>query len=86
MEPETATAQDPRLRQKGSLIDVLAEAIAPPRQIPDEVRERMLRHGYMRIDTGIIRSDRYAMLDQVSDVSGARVDLSVSRDDLIDPR
>lgn len=30
-EPETATAQDPRLRKKGSLVDVLAEAIAPPR-------------------------------------------------------
>lgn len=51
--------------------------------MPDEVRERMLRHGYMQIDTGLIRSDRYAMLDQVRGVSGDRVDLSVSRDDLI---
>jgi len=69
---------------ESSLIEDFAKAIFPADQVPEPLRQRLLRHGFIRIDSkGIFAADRYVMPDQIADVSGDRVTLRVTRDDLI---
>jgi hypothetical protein len=78
-----ATASSPG-RGKSSLIEDFAKAIAPQDQLPETLRERLLRQGFIRIDsTGLFAADRYVMPDQIESVSGARVVLRATRDDLL---
>lgn len=69
-----------------NLIGSLAEAFgnrADP-DVPDGLRERYLRRGYLKVNTGVFGSDRYALADQIADVRGDRVHLSVDEDGLIE--
>jgi hypothetical protein len=71
-------------RGESSLIDDVATAIFPSDQVPETLRQRLLRQGFMRIDsTGLFAADRYVMPDQIADVSEDRVTLRVTRDELI---
>lgn len=64
--------------------DRLAEAFLPPDPVPEELRSRLLRDGYIQIDAaGLFASDRYATPEQLARVEGQRVALNVSRDELI---
>ncbi len=52
--------------------------------LPDELRRRLLHNGFIRINAaGLLARDRYVMPDQIASVSGDRVKLNVSRDQLI---
>lgn len=78
-----ATAPDPGWRD-ASLIDNLAEALSPDDPLPEAVRGRLLRQGFIRIDTdGLFASDRYALADQITSVSDDCVRLSLAKDELI---
>jgi hypothetical protein len=69
---------------ESSLIEDVATAIFPSDHVPETLRQRLLRHGFLRIDsTGLLAADRYVMSDQIADVSGDRVTLRVTRDELI---
>jgi hypothetical protein len=69
---------------EGSLIKDFAKAIAAGDEMPEPLRQRLLRHGFIRIDsTGLFAADRYVMPDQIADVSDDRVTLRVTRDELI---
>jgi hypothetical protein len=69
---------------ESSLIEDFAKAVAAGDEMPEPLRQRLLRHGFMRIDsTGLFAADRYVMPDQIADVSGDRVTLRVTRDELI---
>jgi hypothetical protein len=71
-------------RGESSLIEDFAQAIFPSDQLPETLRQRLLRHGFIRIDsTGLFAADRYVMPDQIADVSDDRVTLRVTRDELI---
>jgi hypothetical protein len=62
----------------------VARAIFPSDQVPETLRERLLRQGFLRIDsTGLFAADRYVMPDQIADVSEGRITLRVTRDELI---
>jgi hypothetical protein len=75
--PEVEAAEPASLRQRDdSLIDNIAEAFAPD-TLPDEVRERLLQQGFVRID------DRYVTPDQILSVSDDEVVLNVGKDELI---
>jgi hypothetical protein len=53
-------------------------------EIPDELRERLLRQGFVRIDSsGLLASDRFAMPEQIASVTNDRVMLKVTRAELI---
>jgi PRC-barrel domain len=79
--PETASSPG---RSESSLIEDFAQAIFPTDQVPEPVRQHLLRHGFIRIDsTGLFAADRYVMPDQIADVSEDRVTLRVTRDELI---
>ena len=49
-------------RSENSLLDHFAKAIAPGQTVPQELRQRLLRHGFIKIDcAGILVTDRYAV-------------------------
>lgn len=67
-----------------TLVGALADTLAPGEDIPEELRERLLQEGYIRIDgAGLFASDRYVTLDQVARVEAGRVVLSVPKSALI---
>ena len=79
-----ATAADPEWRED-TLMDNLAEAFSADDPLPEALRGRLLRHGFMRIDTsGIFASDRFALPDQIESVSDDCVRLRVAKDELIE--
>jgi hypothetical protein len=78
-----ATAPSPGARES-SLIEDFAQAIFPADEVPEPLRQRLLRHGFLRIDsTGLFAADRYVTPDQIADVSEDRVTLRVTRDELV---
>jgi hypothetical protein len=50
--------------------------------LPDVLRRRLLTHGYIKIDTGIL-DNHFATADQVAGVSDDEVRLNVPKDELI---
>lgn len=78
--PATVSERDSRDK---SLIDYLAEIFAD-NPLPEVVRERLLRQGFIRIDTeGLFASDRFALPDQIESVSDDCVRLQTTKDELI---
>jgi hypothetical protein len=78
-----ATTPSPGMGEH-SLIEDFARAIAPSDRVPEVLRRRLLRHGFIRINsTGLFAADRYVMPAQIASVSADRVLLRVSRDELI---
>jgi len=66
-----------------SLITDIAEAFRGD-DVPEEVRERLLHDGFIRIDAeGLFAADRYVLPDQIAGVSGDGITLTVSKDQLI---
>jgi hypothetical protein len=79
--PATASAPGPG---ESSIIEDFANALGVGEHVPETLRERLRRHGFIRIDsTGLFSADRYVMPDQIADVSDDRVTLRVLRDELI---
>lgn len=79
-----ATAPDPGWRDE-SLVDNLTEAFSADDPLPEALRGRLLRHGFIRIDTsGVFTSDRYALPDQIDSVSDDCVRLRLAKDELIE--
>ena len=71
-------------QQDTSLIDGFLKAFASPQPVPEPVRQRLLRHGFIRINTsGILTADRYARPDQIERVSEDHVFLRVPYEALI---
>jgi hypothetical protein len=81
---EVEAATPGKLRERDdSLIDNIAEAFKPD-ELPEEVRERLLQQGFIRIDSaGLFAADRYVAADQIMSVSGDELTLKVSKDELI---
>ncbi|MBI5959464.1 MAG: hypothetical protein HY866_12060 [Chloroflexi bacterium] len=52
-------------------------------RFPAEVRERLLQIGFIKIDTGLFASDRYALGDQVDMVHDDGVYLRVDKDETL---
>jgi hypothetical protein len=53
-----------------SLIENLAETFTADEPLPEALRGRLLRQGYIRIDTaGLFSSDRFALPEQIDSVS-----------------
>jgi len=69
-----------------SLIGEFARDVVLTEQIPAVLRDRLLRHGLLRINsTGLFAAARYVTPDQIASVSPDRVTLRVSRNELLRP-
>lgn len=79
-----ASSPEPNLRDD-TLVDNLAEAFSAEEPLPDTLRGRLLREGFIRIDThGLFASDRFALTDQIASVSDDCVQLRLTKDELIE--
>ena len=82
--PEVEAAEPERSPRRDSLINNIAEVFAPADRLPEELRDRLLQQGFIRIDSaGLFSADRYVMPDQIMSVSGDAVTLNVSKDELV---
>jgi hypothetical protein len=80
-----ATVYDPDPPGTHSFVHDLVEVFTGDDELPEVVRNRLLRHGFIRIDgSGLFGSDYYVMPDQIASVSQEGVQLNVSRDELIE--
>ncbi len=61
----------------------MANAVFGDNLAPDVLRKRLEKNGFIRIDTGILSRDRFALPDQIASVDGDRVNLKVSENELI---
>lgn len=81
-EVEATGLSDTRARND-TLIQNLAEAFRPD-DLPDEVRDRLLHQGFVRIDAdGLFAADRYVTPEQIDSVSADGLMLNVSKDELL---
>jgi len=80
---ETTTARDPNNFMEDTFVENVAEAFVGKDNIPDTIRNRMIRQGFIRIDTGMLSADRYALSEHVASVDEDRVRLRVANDELI---
>lgn len=78
-----ATAPDPSLRHD-TLVDDVAKELFDKDNLPDEMRQRLINEGFIRIDSGgLFSSDRFAIADEIDHVGGENVYLNVPRDGLL---
>lgn len=67
-----------------SLMENIAEVFAPDDGLPDEIRDRLLQQGFVRIDSdGLFAADRYVTPDQIGSISADALTLNVTRDELV---
>jgi hypothetical protein len=80
-----ATVTSPA-RGEDSLLERLADVFSAGDRLPDTVRNRLLRQGFIRIAmSGLFARDRFALPDQIEAVSEDCVRLRVDTDALIEP-
>jgi hypothetical protein len=58
-------------------------ASLPPERVLPEVRQRLFQAGFLKINTGLLAPDRYALADQVETVTSDRVYLGVNKDETL---
>ena len=86
-DPETpeveANGPSEVVQRNDSLIANIAEAFRPD-DLPEEVRQRLLHQGFVRIDAaGLFAADRYVTPEQIDSVTGDGLMLNVTKDELV---
>ena len=71
-------------RRDRTLVDDIAMAFTDGDNLPEEIRQRLLEQGFVRIDAnGIFAADRYVTPEQIDSVSGDGLMLNVTKDELV---
>ncbi|MFW5940153.1 MAG: hypothetical protein ACOC9V_03525 [Chloroflexota bacterium] len=84
--PNVATADMRGAARADTWLHRLANLLElePDTDIPESLAERLLRRGFIRIDSDrLLGADRFVMPDQIESVSEEGVYLTVNEDDLI---
>ena len=67
-----------------TIVNELTEALSPGEEIPDVLRERLELEGFARLEgKGLFGADRFILPDQIQSVEEGRVNLKVTRKELI---
>ena len=79
LESETITGSNTIAgQQASSLVEDVARALfVTDDELPETLRGRLHRYGFIRVDTGWFSSDRYITADQIANVSQDRVNLNI---------
>ena len=78
-----ATAPDPSQRDN-SLIDDIARGIFGADEVPEEMRQRLINEGFVRIDpAGLFKGERYALPDQIASIHDNHIHLTVAENMLL---
>lgn len=54
-----------------------------PSRVPSKLRERLYQMGFVKINTGLLAADRYALADQIESVGSDTIRLKVDKDDTL---
>jgi hypothetical protein len=66
------------------IIQSIADDFAGKDDMPEELREHLLRYGYFRLGSGLIHKDYFVTPDQVARVSNNQVELNVTTEELLE--
>jgi hypothetical protein len=78
-----ATAPDPSMRSE-TLVEDIADALFGNDNLPEEMRQRLLNNGFIRVDgSGFLASDLYVLPEQIASVDDDDVHLNVTREGLL---
>ncbi len=61
---------------------VILEDFPGINELPEEMRERLSRYGYLKIDTSILADDYYVLLYEVAEVTEDSVKLGIPKEDV----
>ena len=78
---ETNTPNTDKVQPESWVMDI-AEALYGNDTMPEELKARFARYGYIKVDRGLFSSDRYATLDSVTAVNEDTVHLGIDKDEL----
>jgi len=70
-------------QQEGGILENLAELFVPGEALPAAFRERLVREGYLQIDSPGFADDRFATPNQIATVGEDRIVLNVASHALI---
>jgi hypothetical protein len=79
-----ATAPDIEMAEDDFMLDMAHLFGAGYEDMDETMRDRLLRHGFIRIDGGLLRGDSYAIRDSVTRVGEDGIHLRISKDELIE--
>ena len=80
---ETVQVSENERDHRDSIIGNIADVFRPD-ELPEALRNRLLREGFVRIDAdGLFAADRYVLPDQIQSVTHDGLRLNVSKDELI---
>jgi hypothetical protein len=80
---ETRTVHPIQQDSNDSLVGNMLEVFSPD-DIPEELRERLLREGFVRVESdGLFHADRYILPNQIHSVNEGEVRLNVMKAALI---
>ena len=82
---EGVTETVPEDNTDDSIMEAVAEVFSPG-ELPEEVRERLLQHGYIRIDKGLLQGFGYVLNNDIRNVGNDGVHLKVDDDGILTPR
>ena len=72
-----------RKNGRESILTAIAEAFGAE-EIPEPLRDRLLREGYIRLDTkGLLAKDRFILPSQIASSVGDEIMLNVDKDQLV---
>ena len=83
-DPGSTTPAGQGTGDSGGLLSGIARAFGGGSGLTEQAQERLARLGYVRVDaSGLFSGDRYVAADEIVDVSGDVVHLSVPADRLL---
>lgn len=80
---EVATPSTPDDGGRASILENLIDVFADDTDMPEELRQKLLQQGFIRIRQGLLAPDLFATMDQVTRVSDGVVYLNVQKDGLV---
>jgi hypothetical protein len=81
-DPDASTVTDDE-EQPAGLLDFVDSVFGKEPNVPEEVRERLLHDGFIKIDGGLLGPTRYALAGQIARVSGNTVYLADRKEELV---
>jgi hypothetical protein len=82
-EYETGGADQPILGLDETLVPDAVRKLFPPDRVPDVVRKRLFQIGFLKINTGLLGSDRYVLSNQIETVLSDSIYLNVDKDEML---
>jgi len=68
---------------RDAVSDLLADVFSSPDDMPEELRQRLFRHGFARVDANTPGKLHYFMPEQIERIDDDTVYLNVSQDELV---